>query len=368
MTSQGMLMSKRNTVMASDKQVTMADGKTYDGIDKIFELSQIHSAGLMFNGLADFEEVPIETLIGEFKLKTNFRRLSTIEKIKNKFIKFLSKNTESSSSEEFITRTLKNFKEDLKFEFEDYGFEKTIKLKHRKEIPSFVKEFSKFDNEFHDIIPEGENKEEYNKILWEIFSHGLQYEGTGIVIAGFNLKSHYPSFVEINIYCNDGGKIIYEEIDSTVDCKEPFIKVFAVNEEAYTFITGVSGDFIQYILEYIDDANESIITNLKWNLEKEGIEDSDKIIGIIKELQYGEYFDVSNDINHFRLNAIDYTSFSIEDLPEWLLCIFAELLIRLTAVKQKTTSDVETVSISTDILILTKTDGFKWFRNDGRIV
>ena len=368
MTSQGMLMSKRDTVMVSDKQVTMADGKTYDGIDKIFELSEIHSAGLMFNGLADFENVPIETLVGEFKLQTNFRRLPTIEKIKNKFIKFLSKNTESSSSEEFITGVLKTFKEDLKLEFEDYGFEKTISLKHRREIPSFVKEFSNLDNEFHDIIPDGENKEEFNRIIWEIFSYNLQYEGTGIVMAGFNLKSHYPSFLELNIYCNDGGKIIYEVLDSAIDCRKPFIKVFAINEEAYAFITGVSEDFIQYILEYVGDANESLITNLKWSLKKEGIENSNKIIEIIQNSLNKEFSNISRDIDDFRLDTIEDTSYSIEDLPEWLLCIFAELLIRLTAVKQKVSSDIESVSISTDILILNKINGLKWIKNDGRIV
>ena len=363
-----MLITKRNVIMASDKQVSMPDGKTYGGIDKIFELSKIHPAGLMFNGLADFENVPIETLIGEFKIHTNFRRFSTIDEIKNEFIKFLSKNTESSSVEEFIKNALETFKQDLILEFQDYGFKKAMALKHRGELPLFVKEFSNFDNEFHDIIPEWEDKEEYNTILWEIFSYYLQYEGTGIVIAGFNLKSHYPSFVEINIYCNDDGKIIYNEIDLAVDCKEPFIKVFAINEEAYTFITGVSEDFIQYILNYIADSIESLMADLTWIFKKEKIENRDKIIEIIKKLLNSEYSEVSDDIARFRLNAIEDTSYSFENLPEGVLCIFAELLIRLTAVKQKTSSDVESVSIATDILILTKTNQFKWIKNDGRIV
>ncbi|WP_298523533.1 hypothetical protein [uncultured Methanobrevibacter sp.] len=224
------------------------------------------------------------------------------------------------------------------------------------------------DNEFHDIIPDGKNKEEYNQIIWEIFSNNFQYEGTGIIIAGFNLKSHYPSFVEITIYCNDEGEIIHEEIDSAVDCSEPFLKVFAINEEAYTFITGVNSEFIDFILQYIDDANESVINNLKWSFKKENIVECDKIIEIIKNALQKEYSKVSGDIDDFRLDSIEYTSYSIENLPEWLLCIFAELLIRLTVVKQKTTSEIESVSISTDILIMAKTEDFKWIKNDERIV
>ncbi len=367
MTSQGIITTKRNCILASDRQSTMPDGKTYGGFEKIFELSSIHSAALMFNGNADFEDVPLETLIRRFKIKTNFNRLSTIEEIKNEFIRFLCENTQHSSSQEFIRDILKTFKKELKQEFDEYGFEKTISLKQKRKLPQFIKSFPNIDTEFHDIIPNGKSIKEHNSVLWEIFSHYIQYEGTGIIMAGFNLKSNYHSFVEINIYCNDNGKIIHEIIDSAVDCKDPFIKVFAINEEAYTFITCVSDEFIEYILSYINASNESILTHLKWNLEKEEIENSTRILEIIKKLQDEEYHDLFEDIDNYRSDAIDDTSYSIDNLPEWLLCIFAELLIRLTAVKQKTSSNIESVSIDTDILILSKTNSFKWIKNYGTV-
>ena len=297
-----MIITKRNCIFVSDRQVTMVDGKTYGGVDKIFELSEIHSAGLMFNGIADFENVPIETLIGEFKIKTDFTKLSTIAEITGEFIRFISQNTEYSQTEELIRNMLKRFKEDLKAEFDDYGFEKTINIKLRKELLSFVKKFPNLGNEFNDIIPDGKDKEKFNRLIWEIF-YNMQYEGTRIIIAGFNLNSHYPSFIEINLYCNDDGKIIYEEIGSGMDCREPFIKVFAINEEAYTFITGVNQEFIEYILKYINNANDSIISNLKWNLEKEKIENEDKIIEIVKKIQNYEYYSMSEDIDNFRIKC-----------------------------------------------------------------
>lgn len=76
-----------------------------------------------------------------------------------------------------------------------------------------------------------------------------------------------------------------------------------------------------------------------------------------------EYGEINHDIMNFRFNALDYTANSIENLPNWLLSIFAELLIRLTAVKQKTSSEIESVSIESDILIISKTDFFKWVKN-----
>ena len=46
--------------------------------------------GIMINGLVDFENIPLETLIGEFS--NEIKNFENIEKIKNDFIKFLSKN------------------------------------------------------------------------------------------------------------------------------------------------------------------------------------------------------------------------------------------------------------------------------------
>ena len=213
------------------------------------------------------------------------------------------------------------------------------------------------------MIPEGFDEKEYNRIIWEIFSSEMAWGATGIVIVGFNVKSHYPSFSQLDIYFNNDGEIVCEEVGSAVDSKKPIVKVFAINEEAYTFITGVNEEFIEYILAYIDDANESVLSNIKWNLEKENMENIEGILEIIKNAQDMEFRDLCKNVDNYRSDAIDYTSNSIEYLPPWLLCIFAELLIRLTAVKQKTTSEIESVSISTDILLLEKTKGFKWQNN-----
>ena len=126
MTSQAMILTKRLGILATDRQQTMADGKTYGGVKKIFELSEIHSSAIMINGNADFEDVPIETLIREFRFKTDFTHIETVQEIKDKFIDYLSKNTDSSSTDEFLKRLLKSFKQDLIFDINENGFENVI--------------------------------------------------------------------------------------------------------------------------------------------------------------------------------------------------------------------------------------------------
>jgi hypothetical protein len=121
-------------------------------------------------------------------------------------------------------------------------------------------------------------------------------------------------------------------------------------------------------LKYIDDVNELIIENFKWDLEKDNIENVDKIVEFLKREQIEGYSKLINHIGDFRLYTLEYTKYSIENLPEWLISLFADFLIKLTAIKQKTSSEIESVSIDTDILIISKVDGLKWVNNKNAIV
>ena len=267
-----------------------------------------------------------------------------------------------------MSSRLKYFRYNLISEIDEFGFFNIIDERRKKDMCPFIKEYSNYDNEFDDIIPEDADKDECLEILWQIFSFDLQNDVTGIVLAGFDLKNHYPSFFEIEIYFNNNGKMIYEIVDSAANSKKPIVKVFAINEEAYTFITGVNDEFIEFILKYVADANNSIIGNFKWYLEENDIENSDIVIELLKKAQNKEYSKIVKHIDKFRLSALIDTTYSIENLPEWLISIFADLLICLTAVKQKTSSEIESVSIESDILIISKVDGLKWLKTEYRIL
>ena len=139
MTSQVMILTKRFGILATDRQQTMADGKTYGGINKIFELSRLHSAGVMLNGNPDLQEVPMETLITEFKSKTNFNEIKTIKEIKDRFIKFLCENTDYSSVDEYISSKLLSFKFNVISEINQFGFSNVVKERPKKIfVPLFI--------------------------------------------------------------------------------------------------------------------------------------------------------------------------------------------------------------------------------------
>lgn len=132
MTVQCAILNPRCVIFASDSGITTPDGKKYDGVQKIFKLSDIHPAKIMINGNMEFENIPITTIINEFKKKTDFNKLKTIEDIKDSFLSFTHNYSPTSDFEEYISYIVDDFKETISLEIEEYGFNKVISTKKKK--------------------------------------------------------------------------------------------------------------------------------------------------------------------------------------------------------------------------------------------
>ena len=91
-------------------------------------------------------------------------------------------------------------------------------------------------------------------------------------------------------------------MDSKENSRDPIIKVFAINEEAYTFITGVSSEFEEYIHEYIDKSNSNIIKGIDWYLNNKDYKDEtiEKLKDFVKISINEEYKDLTTNIQNIR--------------------------------------------------------------------
>ena len=125
-----------------------------------------------------------------------------------------------------------------------------------------------------------------------------------------------------------------------------------MNDERYAFFTGVNEEFLNYIKRYIDETNEEIIYLLKSKLNQKNINSVEEILTITSKILNEEYSDLSNEINFFRIHAIEDTSKSIEFIPSKLLCTLADEIIKLTDIKQKISSEEEYVSIQSHISLI----------------
>ena len=158
MTSETIIMTKEGITLASDLAITTPSNKSYNCANKIFKITDDFPIGIMINGNVDFEEIPLETLIGEFSKTIDFKNLKSIETVKNKFIDYLSVNTNHTSLDEYISWILESFKDDILRDIEENGFEEILNYYHHDELSPLIKNYNNFDREFFDIIPDNSIK------------------------------------------------------------------------------------------------------------------------------------------------------------------------------------------------------------------
>ena len=261
-----MLLNKDGIMLASDLAVTTLKNKSYNCGTKIFELKENCPVAVMINGNLDFEEISLETLIGEFAKTMDYNKIKSVDGVMDKFLIYLSENTQSTTLDEYLSWILDDFKAEICEEISENGFDQVLSTYKQKELPDYINDYKNFSDEFFDLIPENKDKTHYNLEIWKIFSHYFSFEGTGMVFAGFDVENFYPSYFEINLHCNNDGEIIYDKVDSGTNCKEPVIKVFAINEDAYAFLTGVSSEFEEYLKSYLKRFNDDFLKELQKEL------------------------------------------------------------------------------------------------------
>lgn len=162
--------------------------------------------------------------------------------------------------------------------------------------------------------------------------------------------------------------MIFEEIESKIDFEDTIIRIYAMNEEGYAFFTGVNEEFITFIQGYHAKTNARILQKLKWKFKKENIPNNNEITNIIKQTINEEYSDLNKQIEYFKSIILNDTFKSIEFIPNNILCILADEIIRLTGIKQKISSEDEYVSIKSHVSLITKSHGFKWVKFDDEII
>ena len=114
LTSEIVSMNKGAIVMASDSTVTIGGKKTRGGVEKLFMLSNNPPMGMMIFGNANFENIPMETLIKEYSKKTDFKKLKDIIAIKNDFLNYLGSVTPSFDFKKNIDDNFDKYVDNLK--------------------------------------------------------------------------------------------------------------------------------------------------------------------------------------------------------------------------------------------------------------
>ncbi len=90
MTSEVLIMTPSAVAMAADSVVTVNGNKTYEGVNKLFMLSNDPPMGIMTYNNANFLMFPMETIIKNFRDKISKKKFNSIQEFKNAFYDYLT--------------------------------------------------------------------------------------------------------------------------------------------------------------------------------------------------------------------------------------------------------------------------------------
>lgn len=368
-------MNKYGIAMATDSAVTIKGIKTYNGVNKLFMLSNNPPMGIMVFGTSTFDGIPLETLIKEYRRSTDFESINSISDIKKDFLNYIASETTNTNFDEKIESSKDKFHRFFimnSFEWRFNGFNEFVEKYEKLQIPSFFDEMDSI-NELDNYIQELLDLCEINDLnkrlfltLKKFFIRRYLCNNTGIVIAGFNNNELFPSYSTFCLCANVNGKIEVTNSKSRVNCKNSEIIPFAEKEVIRNYLTGIHSDAkISIIQNYGDDLNKFYF-NLEdaFNSNQSFDEKTRNTINdILIESKNNMVF--FNEKFKKQINSImndNFTNYlnSINSLPKEELANMAESLIHITSLKHKVTENIESVGGDIDVAIISKGDGFIW--------
>ena len=382
MTSEILILTSSAVALAADSAVTVGNKKTYNGVNKLFMLNNYPSMGIMTYNLSHFSNVPLETIIKEFRLEIKNEDLATVEEFRDKFKEFLEKLIKNPLHSYSFEEKLDDFIKQIKSEsqYMDYSiFESIVKNvvsnvnfddlhEYSDEIIINLKEN---ENKFNELIPD-EIQEDRRKIFLEdlkkFFVYNVYIEPfTGIVIAGFNKDRLFPSYIEFKITYLFDEKFILNELNQlNIKGNQVHVRPLAQDDVINTFLTSIDNGteleltrYVQNIYEdYSNNLKEAIANNSNLNPDEKTkfLNEISKIDPVNKDL--GNLF--VKFLNQIKEDHANQLLESISSLPKEELSNLAESLINITSLKRKIGSDLETVGGPVDVAIITRGDGFIW--------
>lgn len=365
MTAEVLIYNVEAMVVAADSAITVGGKRVWEHGNKVFSLGPSHTLGIMYNNNAEVAGIPWETLIKVYKKNVRSKSFSTVTDLSADFASFVdamltnARNPEESSILRFAADafegTLGTFLEEVeidgetklvfdKSEYQNFlssvedveDLESVSKAfqRHKKLIEQFYETFilSTYPNiEFPDYSFHAAIKAAAEK---RVITDGF----TGLLFFGFGEDQIFPEAVSCAI---DGANSSWKRhwFRQNANAGDPGrssagIVAFAQKDMTRLFMEGILPSNMELleamVSEYVHEDHQ-----------KEFLENFEMVI---------------------REDVTDPVLDSIESLPKEELAITAESLVELTSLRRKIDSDVRSVAGPVDVAIVSKGDGFVWWK------
>ena len=405
MTAEVAVMNKRAVALAADSAVTAQIGddgnQIYDTVDKLFTISKYHPVGIMIYGSANFMGIPWETIIKSYREQLKDKSFdkvggyvknftSYLENSKNFFPKNLQKKyfrgnakhlvlelsnvidkeiDQSSSSGESINKSsiveevINNYKE----VFESADVLSNFDEESISNISNYYDEI--FEDDILPFIEEyGLDDEQASKL--KDISIGIiirdnfpKHKRSGVVIAGFGDKQHFPKTKALDIEGVFGGKLKYKVRDEgDIGHGNPAsIMSFAQDEMVKSLMDGIHPDYKETVKGFVENMLHNMPNRVVENADslnskqKKEVEEILEKAGANLRLQFDKRIR-DHQLERYTAPVLD----AVHILPKDKLAALAQSLINLTSFKREFSRDDETVGGPIDVAVISKGDGFIW--------
>jgi hypothetical protein len=391
MTAEVAVLNRQAIAIAADSAVTIGTGdeaKTYYTQQKIFNLSNKHSVGIMIYNDAEFMYINWEIIINEFSKAVGDRVFDTLEEYAKYFLTFLSdfRHIADSQQKEYLDKISCYFFREIKEKYDidisgNYKDQEITKTQQTKILAAAVKEtrellgketfstgfvddgFVKDNNEIilkemREVFPEFNINDKLKEEMIELFLLDLvKIEiawwgrlNSGVVFAGYGDKELFPSVIKFTVFGRLGKNVLHTNFSPSdvIHDSNAWIIPFAQTDTINTFIRGMDPVYKEALLDGINNFVESVVKIAgKKNLEE---------INKLKEEMIQKIQDYGEE------NYKDPVMSIVASLPKSNLAEMAEALVNITSLRKHVSTEKETVGGPTDIALISKVDGFAWIK------
>jgi len=404
------ILNKTGIAIAADSAVTISTGnkerKIYNSANKVFTLSKYHPVAIMIYSSAQFNGIPWEILIKEYRKQLGNKSFEELKNYRTDFIKFLEKrialipkeyqdfrlkgfvdfivsklfeevvesNLELIEKEPTESKQRTLFKKLLRTSLKDYlneagsykqneGFKKLTKAQFLKSNDKFIDEI--IGEYFSKVSITKKDKDSIKNLIYKL-SKSDQFFGnyTGLIFAGYGEKEIFPSMLPLKISEVFNNKIRYIfDTDNQVEITHKSgagLRPFAQRDVIDLILSGVDNQIQSIVYKTFDQFLNKFIELIGKNIEVKDPKLAKQIRGIDSNSILSEFMDEIRKIqleNHIKPLMSTIGTLSKEDLSE-----LAESLIYLTYLKRRMSFSEESVGGPVDVAIITKGDGFIWMK------
>jgi len=407
MTAEIAILNSNAVALAADSAVSVGReaGKVYASADKLFQMSTNAPVGIMLYGQSTFLGVPWETTIKCYRSELGNKTFPKLADYLEGFIRYVKKSKQMfprkhqrddmrSSIAGFFHFILEKFKNIITCESDQNPkmtevqvnrlFTDLVRaeLQETKKYPklqgmsnsvmdSIKKEYgrdiSPVRREVFENLPMSRSTQRHLKeIIFELItSERLRERGleTGVVVAGFGEKEHFPKLAQTLLFgiAADHPLYLASKYASIENGGQAILVPLAQQEMVFTFMDGIDPDLhsqleddtkracngiAEVIFEYIKKKYPQYGTNLERKVKKNLDKLASDIYNESKKVRTKEY---RNQIMEM-----------VASLPKDELGGMAESLVNLTKFKRRVSRQHETVGGPIDVAVVTKGDGFVW--------